>query len=184
MPIPVTAVDHLYVAVADLDRAVAFYDPVMRLLDFRKGTTPIAGERHVHYFNPVTQYTLRPARGDGAHDPYRPGLHHVCFRVATPAEVDAVAAGLRALGVDASAPRRYPEYAADYYAIFFTDPDGIRLEVVAERGLRRLVRERWAELTEFEDPVRKAGIAGAHSSGSCGSASVTSHHGALKFTAQ
>lgn len=159
MPIAVTAVDHLYITVADLDRSVVFYDRVMRLLDFRKGTMPIAGERHVHYFNPITQYTLRPARPPArGHDSYSPGLHHVCFRVASAADVDAAAEGLRALGIEATQPRDYPEYAADYYATFFEDPDGIRLEIVAERRMRTLVRERWSELTEFEDPVRKAGL--------------------------
>jgi glyoxylase I family protein len=160
MPTPdavamVTTIDHVYVAVRDLDRSEHFYDDVMRLLGFRKGTTPIAGERHAHYFNQVTQYTIRPARG-GVHDPYAPGLHHLCFRVATPGEVDAIAAALSARGIAASAPRVYPEYAEDYYATFFTDPDGIRLEVCAERWLRTAVRERWAELAEFENPVAKA----------------------------
>lgn len=158
MTITVTALDHIYIAVNDIDRAEAFYDGVMRLLDFRKGTKPIAGEKHVHYFNPVMQYTLRPAKTSAPHDCYRAGLHHLCFRVGSNAEVDEAAKGLRALGVVASEPRFYPEYAADYYATFFRDPDGIRLEIVAERHLRRLTRDRWRELTEFEDPLQKAGL--------------------------
>jgi catechol 2,3-dioxygenase-like lactoylglutathione lyase family enzyme len=156
--VEVTAVDHIYVAVRDLERSLRFYDAVMRLLGFKKGTMPVAGEPHAHYFNRVTQYTIRPARGEDAHDPYRPGLHHLCFRVATPGNVDAAAAALRAIGVDATAPATYPEYAPDYYATFFSDPDGIRLEIVAHRRMRSLVRDHWDELTEFEDPVRKAGL--------------------------
>jgi len=152
----VTTVDHVYVAVGDLARSERFYDTVMRLLGFRKGTMPIGGAPHLHYFNQVMQYTIRPARG-GAHDPYAPGLHHLCFRVATRAEVDAVAEALAMRGIAASAPCLYPEYAADYYATFFADPDGIRLEVCAERWMRTVVRERWAELTEFENPIAKAG---------------------------
>jgi glyoxylase I family protein len=34
-------------------------------------------------------------------------------------------------------PRFYPEYAADYYATFFTDPDGVRLEITNFREIRR-----------------------------------------------
>src|SRR5262245_39385818 len=129
MNIEVSAVDHIYVSVADMERSVAFYDPVMRLLGFRKGTKPIADEPPFHYFNPVTQYTLRRAHAAGAvHDPYRPGLHHICFRLDSREQVDAAARGLQHLGVDASEPKLYPEYASDYYATFFTDPDGIRLE--------------------------------------------------------
>lgn len=157
MPFEVTGVDHVYVAVTDMARAEAFYDGVMQLLGFRKGTTPINDERHLHYFNQVTQYTIRPA-GAGGHDPYRPGLHHLCFRVASQAAVDGVARGLRSLGIAATEPGLYPEYAPDYYATFFSDPDGIRLEVVAHRRLRSLIRDHWHELTEFEDPLRKAGL--------------------------
>lgn len=54
--------------------------------------------------------------------------------------------------------RAYPEYADDYYATFFADPDGIRLEVVAHRRTRTVVVERWDELVEFDDPIGKAGI--------------------------
>src|SRR5262245_60862480 len=132
MPLEVTGIDHVYVAVRDLGRAEAFYDAVLGLLGFRKGTAPIAGERHLHYFNPVTHYTIRSAkRTDRGHDPSAPGLHPLCFRVATQADVDAAFRGLRDLGVEATEPRFYPEYAPDYYAVFLTDPDGIRLEIVA-----------------------------------------------------
>jgi glyoxylase I family protein len=159
MAITVTTVDHVYVAVSSLPRAEAFYDRVMELLGFKKGTAPIGGDPHVHYFNQVTQYSIRPARSLRSHDPYAPGLHHLCFRVGSRAEVDEAARGLVALGVAVTEPAVHAEYADDYYATFFTDPDGLRLEIVAERRGRTLVRERWAELTEFEDPVRKAGLA-------------------------
>jgi catechol 2,3-dioxygenase-like lactoylglutathione lyase family enzyme len=158
MSIDVGGVDHIYVAVSNLARAEAFYDAVMRFLGFKKGVFPIAGERHLHYFNRVTQYSIRPARSSEAHDPYRPGLHHLCFRVADRAQVDEAARGLVSLGVAASAPKIYTEYADDYYATFFTDPDGIRLEIVALRKGRIIVRDHWEKLTEFEDPVRKAGL--------------------------
>jgi glyoxylase I family protein len=157
--ITVSAVDHIYVAVSDINRSEHFYDNVMRLLNFRKGTKPIAGEKHFHYFNAVTQYSIRPAKtSESVHDPYSPGLHHLCFRVESTAQVDAVAAGLRRLGIAATEPRHYPEYAPDYYATFFEDPDGIRLEVVAMRKLRALIRDHWQKLSEFEDPLTKAGL--------------------------
>jgi glyoxylase I family protein len=159
MTLEVTAVDHIYVAVTDLARSIAFYDPLMRVLGFRKGTKPIAGEQHVHYFNRVTQYSLRPARGNRAHDPYSAGLHHLCFRLPSREQVDAAAREIRGLGIEVSEPRLYPEYADDYYATFFADPDGIRLELVAMRRMRELVRDHWDQLTEFENPVAKAGLA-------------------------
>src|SRR5581483_2124548 len=122
--IPVMGLDHVYLTVSDLPRSIAFYDPIMRALGFRKGTAPIGGDPHVHYFNPRLQVSLRPARGRPArHDPYAPGLHHLCLRLEGPDEVDAAVRRLQALGVAATAPALYPEYAPDYYATFFEDPD-------------------------------------------------------------
>jgi len=155
----VTAIDHIYLAVRDFDRSLAFYDRVMRLLGFKKGNFAIAGERHAHYFVPETQITIRPARSDAPHDSYRAGLHHLCLRVGDQAAVDELAAGLAKLGVGATEPRLYPEYAGDYYATFFEDPDGLRFEIVALRRGRILLRDHWDELDEFEDPLRKKGLA-------------------------
>jgi glyoxylase I family protein len=158
VPTEVTALDHVYLTVRDLRVSEAFWDPLMRLLDFRKGTRPIGGDPHVHYFNRVMQVSLRPARSARTHDPYAVGLHHLCWRVASRSDVDAVARALRAQGVEVSEPALWPEYAPDYYATFFQDPDGMRLEVVAETALRRTIRERWTDLVDFVDPVDKAGL--------------------------
>jgi hypothetical protein len=62
---------------------------------------------------------------------------------------------LKQIGVDISLPRAYPEYAEDYYATFFEDPDGIRFEIVARRSDRDLVLSHWDELEGFVNPVRK-----------------------------
>jgi len=149
----VLGLDHLYLSVSDLERAEQFYDPVMRLLGFRKGDKPIAGEPHAHYFNRVLQLTVRPARSTSPHDPYAPGLHHLCLQLSDRAEVDAAAAALRELGIEASEPRLYPEYNADYYATFFADPDGIRLELVGRTSYRDQLVEHWDEFECFLNPL-------------------------------
>jgi glyoxylase I family protein len=149
MEIEVTGIDHLYLAVRDLERSQRFYDPVMHVLGFRKrsGPLPGSGELHVHYYNRAIQLTLRPAAaGSRDHDPYSPGLHHLCLRVADRAAVDAVARGLREHGVEATPPRAHPEYHADYYATFFDDPDGLRLEVVNHMDARRAVASEWERI--------------------------------------
>ena len=64
MTLEVLGIDHIYIAVSDLAQSTAFYDGVMKLLGFRKGTDPIGGQPHVHYFNRALQYTLRPAKSD------------------------------------------------------------------------------------------------------------------------
>ncbi len=58
---------------------------------------------------------------------------------------DRAAGELGEAGVDATEPRYYPEYAPDYYATFFTDPDGIRLEVTNFREIRRKLMYDWED---------------------------------------
>jgi len=109
----------------------------------------LGGDPHVHYYNRQFGFSLRPARaGTPAHDPYASGLHHFCFRVLDERTVDRAYAELRALGVAASEPRTYPEYAPDYYATFFEDPDGIRLEITNFREIRRRRMHDWEEVTK------------------------------------
>ncbi len=149
----VLGLDHIYLTVSDMERAERFYDPVMQLLGFRKGDKPIAGEPHAHYFNRFLQLTLRPARSSSAHDPYAPGLHHICLQLPSRADVDAAATALRERGIRVTAPRLYPEYNAEYYATFFSDPDGIRLELVSRTSDRDDLVKHWEEFTAFLNPL-------------------------------
>ena len=150
----VIGLDHVYVSVSNFEASLAFYDRVMETLGFRKGDKAIAGEPHAHYFNAALQYTIRPARpGTPAHDPYAPGLHHFCCQVRSEREVDEAHARLAALGVEATEPRRYPEYNDAYYATFFEDPDGLRLELVCRTPHRDEIAERWQDLRSFTNPI-------------------------------
>jgi catechol 2,3-dioxygenase-like lactoylglutathione lyase family enzyme len=138
MSIEVIGIDHIYVAVSDLDCSEKFYDGVMSLLGFRKNTFTNEGDRHIQYYNRHFGFVLRPARDARAkHDPLAAGLHHFCFRVEARAAVDATAGQFQRTGVACSTPQLYPEYAPDYYAIYFTDPDGLRFEITNYREERR-----------------------------------------------
>ena len=57
--------------------------------------------------------------------------------------VERAATELRALGIEPTAPRVYPQYASDYYATFLDDPDGIRLEITNFRQIRRRRMHDW-----------------------------------------
>jgi catechol 2,3-dioxygenase-like lactoylglutathione lyase family enzyme len=94
------------------------------------------------YYNCHFGFVLRPARG-GWHDPYAPGLHHLCLRVDSAEEVAETAARLTEAGIAVTAPKLYPEYAPDYSAMFFSDPDGVRLEVTNYRLERRNRHDHW-----------------------------------------
>jgi len=78
--------------------------------------------------------TLLKASGDGAgrtHDRYSPGLHHLALRAHSRADVDALYGKLTAFGATIlDAPADYPDYGDGYYAVFFADADGMKLEYV------------------------------------------------------
>ena len=140
----VIGMDHIYLTVSDMARSGRFYDAVlMDTLGFRKNSFALGGDPHVQYFNRLFGFVLRPARVAKPHQPYSPGLHHFCFRVDSIADVHAVATQLRRAGIDATEARAYPDYAPDYSATFFSDPDGVRLEVTNYRQERRARNNHW-----------------------------------------
>ncbi len=60
------------------------------------------------------------------------GLNHVAFGMGSPHEVDALRDELAAAGVRLLYDDRYPHAGGDdHYAVFFEDPDGLKVEVVA-----------------------------------------------------
>lgn len=141
----ITGIDHIYITVSDLARSEAFYDQVLlNALGFRKNKFTLGDDAHVQYFNRHFGYVLRPARNPAVHDAYAPGLHHFCLRVDSAYDVTSVAEQLRSRGIDASPAAQYPQYAPDYWATFFHDPDGIRLEVTNYRQERRERHDNWS----------------------------------------
>ena len=68
---------------------------------------------------------------------YAPGLHHLAFAVESHEDVDSVHARVAGAGGKVlHPPRIWPEYHPAYYATFFLDPDGFRIEVAASRDAR------------------------------------------------
>jgi len=136
-------VDHIQVTVKDMAEALPFYDQLMPKLGFtrRSEATIEAHALHVvEYSHPKLCFAISSPRaavaGDDVHR-RRPGsVHHIAFRAASRAEVDALHEALVAMGANVvSAPREYPEYVPPgYYAVFFKDPGGIKLEVVHAPG--------------------------------------------------
>jgi catechol 2,3-dioxygenase-like lactoylglutathione lyase family enzyme len=62
-------------------------------------------------------------------------LHHVAFEASSRGAVNERADWLRGRGAEIeSGPEEYA-YVPGYYAVFFYDPDGIKLEIVHVPGL-------------------------------------------------
>lgn len=59
-----------------------------------------------------------------------PGFHHLCMKAESPQQVDELHAELVEAGTSVfNPPKSYPQYTESYYAVFFADPDGMKLEV-------------------------------------------------------
>lgn len=142
----IIGIDHIYITVSDIMRSETYYDVVMSILGFRKNPFQLEGENHIHYFNRHFGYVLRPARSAGGHDPDVPGLHHFCLRVESVADLEEVARSLKKENISADGPKHYPEYAPDYFAVFLSDPDGIRLEITNYRQERRQRHDGWESI--------------------------------------
>jgi catechol 2,3-dioxygenase-like lactoylglutathione lyase family enzyme len=80
---------------------------------------------------------LRQASVEQDFELYAPGFHHLALAVDSRADVDRAHAAAAATGAQIlHAPRVFPQYSDGYYATFFLDPDGFRLEVATARDAR------------------------------------------------
>ena len=130
-------IHHLDLTVCDPWASRTFYDAVLGFLGYRLSKEDARGfdwDLVDDQGRLVSSIGLMRATGDGLsrrHDRYAPGLHHAAWRAASRADVDALHALLLRIGATVlDPPEEYPHYGAGYYAVFFADPDGLKLEFV------------------------------------------------------
>ena len=133
-PAEVLGIEHIDLTVNDLKRSAAFYDRVLGSLGFKRLDEDDAGEHDIRWGNAHLTIAIRavaPEHAGAAFDRYRVGLHHLAFKVRSREQVDSFHQFLRDEGLTVlDTPAEYPQYGKGYYAVFFADPDGIKLEVV------------------------------------------------------
>ena len=119
--------DHIDLRVRDVRRVKAFYDAFLRAFGFR-GRPQADGT--LLYFR-LENRAVREAIAVIADGEHRPNKTRLAFNAATREAVDRIAAIAAAAGALAfEPPALCDEIAENYYAAFFEDPDGNRLEVV------------------------------------------------------
>ena len=123
----VVGIDHISIRMSDYAKSKAFYSKRFRFLGFELsddyGTT-------IGWTNGRTRYWIALAEGRKSRPKtYRigdVGFHHYAFELRGRKDVDALQAFLVKEKVRIVDPAA--EYYDDYYAVFFLDPDGLKLE--------------------------------------------------------
>jgi glyoxylase I family protein len=131
------AFHHIDLSVSDVAAAKRVYGPVLEFLGYTMvKDRPDGCEWDVQGREPFgASLGIRTATAGGSHDRYAPGLHHLAWRVENRDAVDAAHDLLVAHRIPVlDPPAHYPEYSGDYYAVFFADPDGLKLEIVHAPG--------------------------------------------------
>jgi lactoylglutathione lyase len=131
--LPDIAPGHIGLSVTDLGRSVAFYQDVLALEVIQLSAEAGRGFAFLGAGGRLFLTLWQQSRQ--AFEPRHAGLHHLAFQLPTLEAVQATEARVRAHGItpryDGVVPHRE---GGDSAALFFTDPDGIRLEVYSPAG--------------------------------------------------
>jgi catechol 2,3-dioxygenase-like lactoylglutathione lyase family enzyme len=119
-------IDHVSVAVRDLQASARFYESVLGALGFAKleerPATIAFGKTYSEFWINLRDAMMPVAADSGA---------HVCFRARSTEMVDDFhAAALAAGGASDGAPALRPQHGEGYYAAYIRDLDGNRIEAV------------------------------------------------------
>jgi catechol 2,3-dioxygenase-like lactoylglutathione lyase family enzyme len=119
-------IDHVSIAVRDLDKAARFYETVLGAIGYDKlearPHTVGFGKKYPEFWINLRATMSPVASGSGS---------HVGLRVRATELVDAFhAAALAAGGMSDGAPGLRPQHGEGYYAAFVRDLDGNRIEAV------------------------------------------------------
>ena len=130
-------VDHVDLVVSSIERSLPFYRELLGPLGW-VGFVEQEGERGetIHYlWGPDFggSLGLRESPSGPSEDPverYTLGLHHLAFEAPDREAVDKAAQWLNDHGAQIEGGPGERHYTPGYYAVFFYDPDGIKLEIV------------------------------------------------------
>jgi glyoxylase I family protein len=127
-----SGVHHVDLVVSSIERSLPFYRDLLGPLGFTR-IGEVEGERGetIWYLSGAgASVGLRQAQSAGGIDRYRLGLHHLALNAPSRAAVDERHEWLVAAGAEIESPPREYTYMPGYYAVFFYDPDGIKLEIL------------------------------------------------------
>lgn len=121
----INGIAHIQLSVSDLAASRAFWRP---LFEFFEMAVIFDDERIFYGVGGRTGIALSLARAPEKFDQRRVGLHHLCFRLRSREDVDALHAFWVAQGARVVHPPEDGPWAPGYYSVLCEDPDGIRVE--------------------------------------------------------
>jgi len=124
----INGIAHIQLTVSDMQRSVPFYRALLHALEM---VTIIERPDYFYCVGGRTGLAIAPAPPQFKDQPFdqgRPGLHHLCFRARSRADVDAIHRIALELEAKIIRPPREDDWAPGYYSVLFEDPDGMRIE--------------------------------------------------------
>ncbi|KAF9369369.1 hypothetical protein CPB97_003645 [Podila verticillata] len=128
------AINHVNLSCSDMAKSRSLYK--FLLVDLM-GYKEIPEEPYgITYSRTTGEMIFISPGNNNSHHKSNPGLHHLAFSVGTHEEIDEFNSKIvdfygshKDHGQILDAPALYPQYGPHYYAVFFTDPDGVKLEL-------------------------------------------------------
>jgi predicted enzyme related to lactoylglutathione lyase len=123
--------DHIDLRVKDRASAQKFYEKILPAIGF----TYEKSDEEWGTFYAETKGVRTEFFGFTEDKKHQPNETRIAFWADTREEVDQIAKVVRnAGGHNLEGPQVWPEYTAGYYALFFEDPDGNKLEVCCRQS--------------------------------------------------
>lgn len=123
---------HVYIYISNVEKSYNFYKKLFETLEYKEvgkwdwGFAFIFDGTSIWFEQTPKKYIK-----DGYHRK-KTGLNHLAFRVGSKENVDKFFKQFlekNKIKTLYNTPKPFPEYADGYYAVFFEDPDRIKLEV-------------------------------------------------------
>jgi glyoxylase I family protein len=123
--------NHIALTVRDVQKSEPFYDSILKFMGYQ-----IVEKNEIYtlwWLENAGAIEICPADPNSpnqTHDRYSPGLHHLAFNAENREQVDRFYEMLKGMGATILDPPAEYDYSPGYYAVFFTDLDGLKLEFV------------------------------------------------------
>lgn len=134
-----SSIHHIEINVSDLPASKVFWSWLLEKLGFSKyqeweqGFSYGENDTYIVFVQTAERFLA------GSYHRSRTGLNHLAFAVDTKHQVDELHKELQRRGIPLLYPERHPFAGGkEYYAVFFEDPDRIKVEVVAKSATEQI----------------------------------------------